>query len=91
MPSRKQNDNPDGLGLQLGTLAGGWYLRGRIVGEPPQIYERIAEGMAELQAAMPREDGRPHVEFYRRRDQIELWLPISPATAAPPTRRAGAA
>lgn len=72
----KDGDRPDDLGLQLGSLAGGWYLRGRIVGEPPQVYERIAEGMAELEAAMPRDDTRPLVEFYRRRDEIELWLPI---------------
>lgn len=66
----------DRLGLQLGTLAGGWYLRGRLVGEPPKIYERIADGMTELQASTAGDDARPLVEFYRRHDQIELWVPI---------------
>jgi hypothetical protein len=74
----KADDRPDSLGLQRGTLAGGWYLRGRLRGEPPQIYEYIADGMAELMAMMPRDDTRPLIEYYRRRDQIELWLPIQP-------------
>ena len=72
----KEDDRPDRLGLQVGTLAGGWYLRGCLVGDPPQVYGRIADGMAELQAMMPTDGARPLVEFYRRRDQIELWLPI---------------
>lgn len=49
----KEHDSPDRLGLRLGTLAGGWYLRGRLVGDPPQIYGRIADGVAELQATLP--------------------------------------
>jgi hypothetical protein len=72
----KEDDRPDRLGLQVGTLSGGWYLRGRLVGEPPRIYGLIADGMAELQAMMPADDARPLVEFYYRHDQIELWLPI---------------
>jgi hypothetical protein len=72
----KDGDDPDRLGLQVGTLPGGWYLRGRIVGEPPEVYEHIGDGMTELEAMMPADPTRPLVEFYRRRDQIDLWLPI---------------
>lgn len=72
----RQDDRPDRLGLQLGTLAGGWYLRGKIFGEPPLIYGHIADGMAELRAMAQVDEVRPLVEFYRRRDQIELWVPI---------------
>lgn len=75
---RKDDDQPDRLGLRLGTLAGVWYLRGRIVGELPRIYQRIADGMAELQATTPGDDARALVELYRRRDQIELWLSVRP-------------
>jgi hypothetical protein len=41
----KAGDDPDALGLETGSLPGGSYLRGRLVGEPPSIYERIAPGM----------------------------------------------
>ena len=72
----KDGDDPGSLGLQVGTLPGGWYLRGRLVGEPPEVYEHIADGMAELEAMMTADPARPLVEFYRRRDEIDLWLPI---------------
>jgi hypothetical protein len=49
----RDGDDPDRLGLQVGTLPGGWYLRGRIVGEPPRVYKHIADGMSELEATMP--------------------------------------
>jgi hypothetical protein len=72
----KDGDVPERLGLDLGTLPGGSYLRGSLAGEPPQIYERIGEGMQALEATAVRDESRPLVEFYRRRDQIELWVPI---------------
>jgi hypothetical protein len=72
----KEHDDPEPLGLRLGTLAGGWYLRGRLVGDPDEIYGRIADGMAELQGDAAADDARPLVEFYRRHDRVELWLPI---------------
>src|SRR5215475_4866766 len=70
------DDDPERLGLRLGTLPGGPYLRGRLVGEPPQVYEQIGTGMQELEAAVDVDADRPLVEFYRRHDQIELWVPI---------------
>jgi hypothetical protein len=72
----KDGDDPDSLRLKVGTLPGGWYLRGRLVGEPPEVYEHIADGMAELEAMVVADPTRPLVEFYRRRDEIDLWLPI---------------
>jgi hypothetical protein len=71
------DDDPDQLGLQLGTLLGGWYLRGRLVGKPPQIYGSIGDGMTELRGLAPADHSRPLVEFYRRHNEIELWVPIS--------------
>jgi len=72
----RDGDDPDRLGLRVGTLPGGWYLRGRLVGEPPGVYENIADGMAELATTTAADPTRPLVEYYRRRDQIDLWLPI---------------
>jgi predicted transcriptional regulator YdeE len=73
----REEDTPDEFGLELGTLPGGSYLRGSLIGEPPEVYGRIGTGMAELVAAAAEVDrSRPLVEYYRRRNHIELWVPI---------------
>jgi hypothetical protein len=51
------------------------YLRVRLRGEPPGIYEQIAPRMAELEASTDRDEDRPLIEFYRRRDEIDLLVP----------------
>ena len=38
----QEGDDPAALGLETGTLPGGRYLRVRLRGEPPEVYERIA-------------------------------------------------
>ncbi len=73
----RDGDRPAELGLATGVLPGGSYLRGHLTGEPPGIYARIGDAMAELQAAAIVTDAtRPLVEFYRRRDHVELWVPV---------------
>src|SRR2546421_12384192 len=37
----REGDDPAALGLESGTLRGGRYLRARLRGEPPEVYERI--------------------------------------------------
>ncbi len=32
----------------------------------------------ELAAAAASDPGRPQVEYYRRHDEIELWVPVTP-------------
>ena len=72
----RDDDDPERLGLRLGTLPGGAYLRGRLVGEPPRVYEQIGPGMKELESVADVDPDRPLVEFYRRHDEIELWVPV---------------
>lgn len=72
----RAGDDPKVLGLQTGVLPGGSFLRGRLVGEPPSIYERISSGMQELRQLVEMDVTRPLIEFYRRHDQIELWVPV---------------
>jgi hypothetical protein len=70
------DDEPSGLGLGLGKLPGGAFLHGRLIGDPPQLYERIGPGMAELEAMVEVDRRRPLVEYYRRYNEIELWVPV---------------
>ena len=63
-------------GLESGTLAGGRYLRARLRGEPPGIYERIKPTFDALVAQAAPDESRPSLEHYRRHDEIDLLLPI---------------
>lgn len=71
-----EGDDPEGLGFERGTIPGGAYLRKRLHDEPPEVYSKIGAGFEELIAAGASDRSRPSVEFYRRRDQIDLLLPI---------------
>jgi hypothetical protein len=63
-------------GLESGTLPGGRYLRARLRGDPPGIYERIKPTFDELMREAAADETRPSVEHYRRHDEIDLLLPI---------------
>lgn len=73
----REGDDPGALGLELWTLPGGRYLRTRLQGEPPAVYEEIGptfERMAALAAVDP---SRPWVEDYRRHNLIDLLVPVA--------------
>jgi hypothetical protein len=72
----RPDDDPAAYRLEVGTLPGGRFRRGRLIGEPPGLYESIGPGFEELEALGGVDRGRPLVEFYRRRDEVELWAPI---------------
>ena len=72
------DDDPRALGLEVGELSGGLFRRGRLRGEPPELYDLIGAGFRELRAAGSVDGTRPLIEFYKRRDEIELWLPVLP-------------
>jgi hypothetical protein len=63
-------------GLEGGTLPGGRYLRARLRGEPPAVYERIGPTFEELEQGRTPDTSRPSLEHYRRRDEIDLLLPV---------------
>lgn len=63
-------------GLESGTLPGGRYLRARLHGEPPAVYERIGPTFDELTQQATPDTSRPSLEHYRRRDEIDLLLPV---------------
>jgi hypothetical protein len=63
-------------GLETGTLPGGRYLRARLRGEPPGVYERIGPTFDELTREARPDTSRLSLEWYRRHDEIDLLLPI---------------
>jgi hypothetical protein len=73
----REGDEPDKLGLEFGTLPGGQYRRVRLRGEPPAIYESIAPTFERLANRADADPNRPGIEFYRRRDEIDLLLPVA--------------
>ena len=73
----RDGDDPDALGLESGRLPGGRYLRTRLRGEPPQVYERIGPTFAALVKMTRPDETRPSIELYRRRDEIDLLLPVA--------------
>jgi hypothetical protein len=73
----KEGDDADALGLERGPLPGGRYLRTRLHGEPPAVYERIAPTFDALLRLAKGDDTRPSIEFYRRFDEIDLLLPVA--------------
>ena len=62
--------------LENGTLPGGRYLRAQLRGEPPAVYERIGPTFEDLMREAKADTSRPGLEYYRRRDEIDLLLPI---------------
>lgn len=71
-----KGDNPAALGLESGTLPGGRYLRARLKGEPPAIYDQIAPTFNALEKVVTPDPTRPEIEFYRQRDEIDLLVPL---------------
>lgn len=78
----REDDDPAALGLESGTLPGGRYLRARLRGKPPEVYERISPTFAALVKAARPDKTRPSIEFYRHRDEIDLLLPVAESPAA---------
>ena len=72
----RNGDDPERLGLRRGVL-GGTFRRGHLRGVPPELYRSIGPGFEELEAAGDVDRTRPLVEFYKRHDQIELWVPVT--------------
>jgi hypothetical protein len=76
----RPGDDPYALGLESGTLPGGKYARVRLKGEPPAVYELIPPTMERLAERPDRDPARPQLEFYRRRDEIDLLVPVLPSS-----------
>jgi len=74
---RRETDQPAELELSSGTIPGGRYLRVRLRGEPPALYQRIAPTVERLEATGRRDNARPVIEHYRRRDEVDVLMPLA--------------
>jgi hypothetical protein len=72
----REGELPEELGLELWSLPGGPYLRARLHGEPPSVYDRIAPTFEELSKLADADPARPWIEAYRRQNLIDLLLPV---------------
>ena len=72
----RPEDDPQSLGLEVRELAGGRFRRGRLRGDPPQLYALIGPGVEELEAVGSVDRSRPVIEFYKRHNDSELWVPV---------------
>jgi hypothetical protein len=72
----REGDDPNAFGLEAGVLPGGRYARARLKGEPPAVYDLIPTTMQSLADRPDRDLVRPQLEFYRRRDEIDLLVPV---------------
>jgi len=72
----REGDDAAALGLETGRLPGGRYAQVRLQGDPPAVYELIAPTLKRLATRPDRDPSRPGIEFYRRRDVIDLFLPV---------------
>lgn len=68
-------DDTGALGLQRWTIPGGLYLRRRLV-DWQEDTDRIRIIFGEMSAQVHPDAGRPSIEFYRRHDEVILYLPI---------------
>ena len=73
----REGDDPQALGFEVGSLPGGRYARERLTGEPPGLYELIGPTFERLSLRPDRDPSRPGIEFYRRRDVVDLLLPVA--------------
>jgi hypothetical protein len=72
----RDDDDPDALGLQMGALPGGEYLRLHLVAEPPQVYQDIGPAFDELHYLGEHDPSRPSIEVYVRHGEVDCLLPV---------------
>jgi hypothetical protein len=72
----RPGDDPSEFGAERGTLSGGRYACVRVHGEPPGIYEQIGPTAERLAQRTDADHTRPTLEYYRRRDLIDVLVPL---------------
>lgn len=74
--ARLDRDRDNTLMLDETVVPGGTYLRLRLRGEAPAVYEQIADAFAVLFERAEHDPRRPHIESYRREGQVDCLVPV---------------
>ena len=72
----RPDDDPSKFGAERGTLPGGRYACVRLHGEHPGVYEEIGPTAERLGQRSDADHTRPTLEYYRRRDLIDVLVPV---------------
>ena len=70
--ARQDGDDPAAMGVEPATLSGGAYARRRLEGG----YDRIKPTFCEMAGMVATDPTRPEIEYYRRSDEVLLFLPV---------------
>ncbi|MFL6016495.1 MAG: hypothetical protein ACJ74V_03045 [Gaiellaceae bacterium] len=73
----RPGDDPSEFGAAHGVLPGGRYACVRLHGEPPGLYEEIGPTAERLAKRPDADQTRPTLEYYRRRDLVDVLVPIA--------------
>jgi hypothetical protein len=72
----RPGDDPSAFGAEPATLPGGRYVCVRLRGNPPSVYEQIGPTAERLAKRPDADQTRPTLEYYRRRDLIDILVPV---------------
>lgn len=75
----ENQDGDEGLAAELerGILPGGRFAHERLKGDAPGVYALIAPTFDRISRQRRGDPSRPSIEFYRSRDEIDLYFPIA--------------
>jgi hypothetical protein len=83
---REPVDRPDEVHLFDVVIPGGHYRRARVEGNDASAQIPLAFEALERLGSLA-EDGRPWLEIYRRRDQVDVLVPIVSNSASGPSSK----
>lgn len=72
--SFQEGDDPEAAGLRRSVIPGGSYRRARLKGD--DVFAKIGPTFDELARDVAVDETRPWFEFYRRHDEVDIFVPI---------------
>jgi len=73
----RDEDDPDALGLRMGVLPGGAYLRLSLTGDTRRVHRDIGLAFEELRGLGEYDAGRPCIEVYQSPQAVDCLLPVT--------------